>query len=90
MAFFHADPHPGNLFATLDGRMAYIDFGMMDQLSESMKETIASAVVQLINRDYRGLAEDLSTWAFYSRYRYSAYYSSTGKSIRQSHRRKCR
>ena len=54
--FFHADPHPGNLFATLDGRMAYIDFGMMDQLSESMKETIASAVVQLINRDYEGLA----------------------------------
>ncbi|MGB3137336.1 MAG: AarF/UbiB family protein, partial [Nodosilinea sp.] len=25
--FFHADPHPGNLFALADGRMAYIDFG---------------------------------------------------------------
>ncbi len=62
--FFHADPHPGNLFATLDGRMAYIDFGMMDQLSESMKETIASAVVQLINRDYRGLAEDFVNLGF--------------------------
>ena len=62
--FFHADPHPGNLFATLDGRMAYIDFGMMDQLSESMKETIASAVVQLINRDYQGLAEDFVNLGF--------------------------
>ena len=62
--FFHADPHPGNLFATLDGRMAYIDFGMMDQLSESMKETIASAVVQLINRDYEGLAQDFVNLGF--------------------------
>lgn len=62
--FFHADPHPGNLFATLDGRMAYIDFGMMDQLSESMKETIASAVVQLINRDYEALAVDFVRLGF--------------------------
>ena len=62
--FFHADPHPGNLFATLDGRMAYIDFGMMDQLSESMKETIAGAVVQLINRDYQGLVEDFVNLGF--------------------------
>ena len=62
--FFHADPHPGNLFATLDGRMAYIDFGMMDQLNESMKETIASAVVQLINRDYEGLAIDFVNLGF--------------------------
>jgi predicted unusual protein kinase regulating ubiquinone biosynthesis (AarF/ABC1/UbiB family) len=62
--FFHADPHPGNLFATLDGRMAYIDFGMMDQLSESMKETLASAVVQLINGDYEGLAQDFVNLGF--------------------------
>lgn len=62
--FFHADPHPGNLFATLDGRMAYIDFGMMDQLDEKMKETIASAVVQLINSDYQALAEDFVNLGF--------------------------
>ena len=62
--FFHADPHPGNLFATLDGRMAYIDFGMMDQLDESIKETIASAVVQLINKDYEGLAIDFVRLGF--------------------------
>jgi predicted unusual protein kinase regulating ubiquinone biosynthesis (AarF/ABC1/UbiB family) len=36
--FFHADPHPGNLFALPDGRMAYIDFGMMDQLDELTKK----------------------------------------------------
>jgi predicted unusual protein kinase regulating ubiquinone biosynthesis (AarF/ABC1/UbiB family) len=62
--FFHADPHPGNLFATLDGRIAYIDFGMMDQLEETAKETIASAVVQLINKDYEALAEDFVKLGF--------------------------
>ena len=62
--FFHADPHPGNLFATLDGRMAYIDFGMMDQLEEDTKETLTSAVVQLINRDYSALAKDFVTLGF--------------------------
>ena len=62
--FFHADPHPGNLFATTDGRMAYIDFGMMDQLDEETKETLASAVVQLINRDYQSLARDFVNLGF--------------------------
>ncbi len=27
--FFHADPHPGNLLVTKDGRLALIDFGLM-------------------------------------------------------------
>lgn len=62
--FFHADPHPGNLFATLDGRMAFIDFGMMDQLEEETKETIASSVVQLINEDYDALARDFVKLGF--------------------------
>lgn len=62
--FFHADPHPGNLFATLDGRMAYIDFGMMDQLEPGTKETIASSIVQLINQDYLALADDFVDLGF--------------------------
>ncbi len=62
--FFHADPHPGNLFAMADGRMAYIDFGMMDQLEEDTKETIASSVVQLINKDYQALANDFVKLGF--------------------------
>ncbi len=56
--FFHADPHPGNLFAMADGRIAYIDFGMMDQLDENTKETLVDAIVHLINQDYVELAKD--------------------------------
>lgn len=62
--FFHADPHPGNLFATFDGRMAYIDFGMMDQLEAETKETLASCVVDLINKDYENLASNFVKLGF--------------------------
>ncbi len=62
--FFHADPHPGNLFALADGRMAYIDFGMMDQLEQYTKETIASSVVHLINKDYVELAANFVKLGF--------------------------
>lgn len=62
--FFHADPHPGNLFAMPDGRMAYIDFGMTDQLDDNTKETLVDSVVHLINRDYADLANDFVKLGF--------------------------
>ena len=62
--FFHADPHPGNLFAMPDGRMAYIDFGMMDQLEETTKETLVDALVHVVNKDYNEFAEDLVNLGF--------------------------
>ncbi|MEL6881163.1 MAG: AarF/ABC1/UbiB kinase family protein, partial [Cyanobacteria bacterium J06607_10] len=62
--FFHADPHPGNLFAMADGRMAYIDFGMTDQLDDRTKETLVDSVVHLINRDYADLANDFVKLGF--------------------------
>ena len=62
--FFHADPHPGNLFVLADGRMAFIDFGMMDQLTQHTKETIAGSVVHLINKDYFSLTDDFVNLGF--------------------------
>jgi predicted unusual protein kinase regulating ubiquinone biosynthesis (AarF/ABC1/UbiB family) len=65
--FFHADPHPGNLFAVpteTGGQVAYIDFGMMDQLGEESKETLVDAIVHLINKDYEELAQDFIKLGF--------------------------
>jgi predicted unusual protein kinase regulating ubiquinone biosynthesis (AarF/ABC1/UbiB family) len=62
--FFHADPHPGNLFVMPDGRMAYIDFGMMDQLTQETKEALVDALVHLINKDYERLAQDFIQLGF--------------------------
>jgi len=36
--FFHADPHPGNVFLTDDARLALIDLGMVSQLQERTQE----------------------------------------------------
>ncbi|BAZ67992.1 ABC-1 domain-containing protein [Fischerella sp. NIES-4106] len=62
--FFHADPHPGNLFAMPDGKMGYIDFGMMDQLDETTKESLVDALVHLVNKDYNDLAADFVKLGF--------------------------
>ena len=62
--FFHADPHPGNLFALPEGRMSYIDFGMMDQLDLPTKEALVDALVHLVNNDYEKLAQDFVALGF--------------------------
>jgi predicted unusual protein kinase regulating ubiquinone biosynthesis (AarF/ABC1/UbiB family) len=38
--FFHADPHPGNIFLTDDGRVALLDLGMTGRLSSNMQENL--------------------------------------------------
>src|ERR1700744_1384312 len=38
--FFHADPHPGNIFLTDDGRLALLDLGMTGRLTVSMQENL--------------------------------------------------
>ncbi|WP_069789663.1 ABC1 kinase family protein [Cyanobacterium sp. IPPAS B-1200] len=56
--FFHADPHPGNLLAMGDGRLAYLDFGMMSNIKPYQRYGLIEAVVHLVNRDFDGLAQD--------------------------------
>jgi predicted unusual protein kinase regulating ubiquinone biosynthesis (AarF/ABC1/UbiB family) len=56
--FFHADPHPGNLLATPDGQLAYLDFGMMSEVKPYQRYGLIEAVVHMVNRDFEGLARD--------------------------------
>ena len=56
--FFHADPHPGNLLAMPDGRLAYLDFGMMSTILPYQRYGLIEAVVHLVNRDFDSLAQD--------------------------------
>uniref|UniRef100_A0A7S3JTP8 Protein kinase domain-containing protein n=2 Tax=Aureoumbra lagunensis TaxID=44058 RepID=A0A7S3JTP8_9STRA len=57
LGFFHADPHGGNLLATQEGRLVYLDFGMMSYLDEAQRLAIIEAVVHLVNRDFEALAD---------------------------------
>ncbi|KAL1507029.1 hypothetical protein AB1Y20_007891 [Prymnesium parvum] len=55
--FFHADPHGGNLLVDKAGRLVYIDFGMMSFVAPSQRYAIIEAVVHMVNRDFRALAQ---------------------------------
>jgi len=49
--FFHADPHPGNLFALPGGRIAFIDCGMTGQLDERTTSRLADLVAGVVQGD---------------------------------------
>lgn len=55
--FFHADPHPGNLFALEGNRVAFIDFGMVGRLHKESKEQIAGMLVGIATRDTQRLLQ---------------------------------
>lgn len=44
---FHADPHPGNVFLTDDGRIALLDLGMVGHTSTGMQETLLKLILAL-------------------------------------------
>jgi aarF domain-containing kinase len=48
--FFHADPHPGNLFVLDDGSIGLIDFGQVKQISGRNRETLAKVMIALDDR----------------------------------------
>jgi ubiquinone biosynthesis protein len=55
--FFHADPHPGNIFILEDGKMGLMDFGIVGRLSEETMEGFANTFLALIHRDFDRLVQ---------------------------------
>lgn len=49
--FFHADPHPGNLFVTPKGQLVMLDFGMVGSIHEELKEVLIDLVLAIVKRD---------------------------------------
>ncbi|KHG06807.1 Uncharacterized protein F383_08209 [Gossypium arboreum] len=56
--FFHADPHPGNLIRTPDGKLAILDFGLVTKLTDDQKYGMIEAIAHLIHRDYPEIVKD--------------------------------
>ncbi|MEQ1568336.1 MAG: AarF/UbiB family protein [Myxococcota bacterium] len=54
--FFHGDPHPGNLVVRRDGKLVYLDFGVVGTLTGAMQETIINAFTSMVFRDAQTLA----------------------------------
>ena len=49
--FFHADPHPGNLFVLPDNVICLLDFGMMGSVDRSTREQFVELVDAVVRRD---------------------------------------
>lgn len=49
--FFHADPHPGNIFYLQDGRVALLDCGMMGRMDPRTRATMTEMVLAIANSD---------------------------------------
>ena len=55
--FFHADPHPGNLFYLDDGRIAILDCGMMGRLDPQTRATLTELVLAIASSDAQRCAQ---------------------------------
>lgn len=67
--FFHADPHPGNIFiqkGTPENGpiIAFVDFGMVGSLTKTMKKAIKDLFLGFVARDSRGLVNALNRLGF--------------------------
>ena len=67
--FFHADPHPGNIFvkpgAPGNGPIiAFVDFGMVGTLGKSMKKSLKELFLSFVGRDSHALVEALGKLGF--------------------------
>lgn len=61
--FFHADPHPGNVFVLPGNRIALIDYGMVGRLSNARRDQVIGLLDALVLRDAERVTDVLLEWA---------------------------
>jgi len=64
--FFHADPHPGNMFVLSDGRLGLVDFGIMGRVTEENRAHFATIFLALADHDYDELVRQYVDMGFLS------------------------
>jgi ubiquinone biosynthesis protein len=52
--FFHGDPHPGNILIN-EGKICYIDFGIMGTLSKSLQQALGDVIIAIVYQDINKL-----------------------------------
>jgi len=57
--FFHADPHPGNIFVLENDKIAFVDFGMVGHLDDKLRENISRLFVYVAEGNARLITKQL-------------------------------
>jgi ubiquinone biosynthesis protein len=57
--FFHADPHPGNIFVLPNNVICYLDFGMMGRIGRRDREDFSDLIIYVAQRDERKITDAL-------------------------------
>ena len=55
--FVHSDPHEGNLMLHKDGRVVFLDFGLMSRVDQNIMEGFARGIQALLSEDWRTLTK---------------------------------
>lgn len=61
--FFHADPHPGNVFYLTGNRIVFVDFGMVGRLTEDRRHQLVDLLWAIVRRRSNKAAAILRLWA---------------------------
>ncbi len=62
--FYHADPHPGNLFVRPDGGIIFIDFGMVGKITDHNKKAVRKLIGGVINSNAEEVSHALQELGF--------------------------
>jgi ubiquinone biosynthesis protein len=57
--FFHADPHPGNIFVMENNVLCFVDFGMIGHLDHEFMDNLAELFIYTINYDIKGMVNQM-------------------------------
>lgn len=57
--FFHADPHPGNIWILENGAVGVLDFGLVGRVDRELREAIVTIVFAIISKDYERMVRSL-------------------------------
>lgn len=61
--FFHADPHPGNIFVNAQGQIVFIDFGSVGQLLPSDASLLENMIMNFVMKDPKGVIKNIKALA---------------------------
>lgn len=61
--FFHADPHPGNIFLKENGQIVFIDFGAMGKLYPNEREFLINLIIYSLKKDVKKMVETIQELA---------------------------